>query len=1062
MTDPVSKLGDDSPAIRNTSAALARDRRALVRERSYRRTKDRLYDLLVDEFPDLAVGLKPADADHQVARAVERIEEITSSLAETKLLHNAFAGGIDRCNRRGMWSIAPPDSYLQLERETPFRDARFFRLGTQMIEVRERLIKELSQWHVHEQRWRGHTDQTLQRRRAALIWVSASMFGGCCDPAVLSRLPETFAKCPVQRTKSVLWVDVHLPASCGRAANLVGEDGTLHRWGIDDLTACVYTWFARQHSNDFPIRPSNAREESWLWQEILSLLTDLGIATPGIQSLRAWCLGCWSALERSDNVSFPAYLGEYALGHAPSCSLPGDRWIALWGRGIAARAIAPPPAETTSTKRSWRLPDLGGKVGGKDASIAATTLLLSIPKTSARPPRIADLVRRFEEIINSPELKGFRAAQLLAQWAIELLRNGPAHWGKRLRPSTVRQHYLTPIARTMIAYLEDADPLDFDETDFEDLYHTVLSRVRRADRITPALALQDFHRFLVEHHACPDLETTLLVGGSRQQRVRALIVTEAEYRALLRQISLHPSCSDHQKEALRLAVFMGFRTGMRLPEILKLTDRELFQDGTDTVITIRDNRFGKNKRESSRRRIDVRALCTESEYNWFRDQVERLHKKSRQDRALLLVAGDLAHHTPISTSQARFVLQPLLRHVTKNPNVVFHSLRHSALTRIHVTLEEPDLAAALYSNPAIPLNTSDLVSGPERSMKRLHAVSAIAGHASPETTLSTYLHLLDALLQYKVNQTLPLLPRFVYAEWLGVSLHRIDRMLRDQCFTGDPDAHTLRRLVLKTIPARRHQAKNTNEIALPEDPRERRLDAATIQQILDDHDNGRPVSVISQRAHQSDETVQKVVAAAQSIASICTRRGKPRFVSRLRQHTHKGQIPLAPALPQGDAEAQLAERMAERLRTLYRDAQHRKTVRACIQHFLRVTEANNAGIRALDIDTAAKVAFVLQQIADKKSQVVGLHEPDRSTSLDTTQQALAWRSATGVADVRSTKQTRATSPDQIGALTLTVVLNPKDKKLVSVHSYRYVFHIFAIALLIAGKIEIPSSEAPCV
>ena len=1057
MIHAIWKLGDDDLAIRRPPATQARDRRAFARERAHQRTLVRLRELLIDEFSELAAGQEPADADHVVAQVVERIEEISSALAETKLLHNTFAGGLDRGNRAGLWCITPPDSYLQLPRETPFRDARYFRLGAQMIEVRQRLLKEISRWHVHEQCWQAAADQTLRAHRATLAWVSASVFGGCCDPVVLSRLPETLSNNPVQRSKNVLWVDVQLPTSCGRAANVVGETGTLHRWGMDDLTACVYTAFSRHHGQAFPIPPGKALKKAWLWAQIRALLKDLGIATPGIQSLHAWCLGCWSALERSVTVSFPAYLGEYALGYAPSCSLPPDRWIGLLQGGVAARAIGPPPPQAASTLRSWRLPPLGDKDGGKDANIAATKLLLSIPQASARPPRVADLVRRLEATIGSPELRGFRAAQLLAQWSIELLQKGPAHWGKRLRPSTVRQHYLTPIARTMIAYVEGVDPLDFDETDFEDLYHTVLSRARRADRITPALALQDFHRFLVEHHGCPDLETTILVGASRQQRVRALIVTEAEYRALLHQIGQHPSCSNVQKEALRLAVFLGFRTGMRLPEVLKLTDRDLFQEGTDTVITVRSNRFSRNKTESSRRRIDVRALCNDSEYHWFRDEVSRLHNQSRQDHALLLVAGDMVHRAPITPSEIRCVLQPLLRHVTNNPNVVFHSLRHSALTRIHVTLEEPDLSATLYQNPGTPLSTSDLVSGPQRSMKRLHAVSAIAGHASPDTTLSTYLHLFDVLLQYKVNQALPPLPRLVYAEFLGVSLNRIDRMLRDKRFAGDPDAHTLRRLVLSVIPAQRHRTKNLHEIPLPEDPPARSLDARTIQQILQDHDNGRPVAVISQRANQSTDTVQNVLTAAQSIVSICTRRGKPRLVSQLRQRTHKGQIPLAPALPQGDAEAKLAERMAERLRTLYRDPKHQETVHACIQHFLRVTEANNAGIRVTDIDTGMKVAFVLQRIADNENQVVGIHEPQNAGSLAPSQQAINWRKTTGVSDIRSTKQTRAKSPDQIGALTLTVVLHPKDEKLVSVHSYRYVLHIFAIALLIAGHLVVPSS-----
>lgn len=1061
------------PAPHSPEESIGREARARQRALEASASVDRLQRLVCRESPELAQGSPPPEAQKTIAHIAQRIQDEAESAADWRNQHNFFAVTIDRGNREGLWALTAPNLFLDLPRDRLLRDEEHFRRGTRFVTTRKEFASALDELHKHENRWHEEGTTTLATRRAELVLASAVLFGGFCDARYLGFLPHALRSSPIQKCGEQLWIDIRIPKADARRLNLVGEDEALHRWCIDDLTAALVANYLRHHPADpFPV-PSgkNAGQRA---REVVStirgLMTDLGILTPPDLTPGQWCQGAWAALEREPDASVPAYLAEYALGRIPSCSLPTDRWVALLNQRVSPNAkLSTQPLKALPDAASLPYPIRPGGTPDKDTNRVARRLLKAFDDKHSKKLSRTDCVRRLEELMSTQALGHHVVADLLAHWAIVLLSHGSTWHRKPLAPSTVYGSYLAPIARPLISLLDSSgmdDIRELDADEFEELYSDVLNQTRWLDKNPPATALEEFHEYLFAHHGVAPLEITLTKTSRGVPRVRALVTTEAEYQAARRVIQSQYGNTPYRKEALEMALFLGFRAGLRPAECEKLQLKEIMVGTCDTVVTVRTNRYGQNKNRPSLRRIDLAALCPKDEFDWFSNRVAQLQALFGHAPKTLLISESPDRDIRIEDDLLRTELQPILRQITNNPDVVMYSLRHSALTRLHLRAEVPERDQEIHDPEAEhPADTSlvpNLTGGRPDSMKRLHTIGAIAGHASPEMTLTTYLHDMDLVLYEKVRQTLPRLEATVYAQLLGQSYESTKRFLKDQRQPDPASAARLRPRIVKAVPTQEHAppvdqpAPAPGAINLP-DPTPAPMTANDVIRILTDHDNDYPLPVIAKRSGFEDSRCQGVIDAARKIASIRSQKGQPRFVSKIRQTGFSGSgLPLAPARPETEADERLANRMVERMRQgLLSKRGPLGDIGPTIEHFLAHVEANNSGVRFYKPREAKPFVELLRHLADDHRMIFGTHVYSENSRIDVETQIRRWRDRLDITVKSDRNRVLKRDGGRYGKLTISLQLDAQNQH-VSARAYKYVLHLAAIALLTSGRIRVPT------
>lgn len=541
-----------------------------------------LQALIARRSPELAAGLPPPDGQKTVDRLIECIREEAKSPADWRNLCNFFAVAIDRGNRAGLWDLVAPGSFQDLRLDPLLRDETYFRRGTLFVAIRAQFAAALNDLHRIEHRWEPLPAEQRAARRSELVLTSALLIGGLCHANLLALLPGTLRSSHIQQCGDQIWLDLHVPGSIAARLNLVGEDDALHRWCPDELTAALLAHFFRNHSaEEFPVPAADSvqKQARSVIRAIRGLLADLGISAPADMTPNQWCQGAWAAIERQPGGSLPAYLAEYALGRIPSCSLPTDRWVALLNQRTPSGEPIPAPIAATPEPPSVPFRNIRKGAPPKDTNRVARRLLNLFKTGSSKKLGRTECIRSLEALCDADDLGQNVVAQLVAHWAILLLSHGSSWYHKPLAPSTVYTKYLAPIAQMLMAKVESSgadDIRDFDTDDFEALYEDVLDSTRWKEKLTPGSALQEFHHYLVTQHGCAELENNITPSQRSTPRVRALIVTEAEYQAARRSLRTTADATPDRWKLLEMALILGFRAGLRPAEALKLRLVDVF------------------------------------------------------------------------------------------------------------------------------------------------------------------------------------------------------------------------------------------------------------------------------------------------------------------------------------------------------------------------------------------------------------------------------------------------------------------------------------------------------
>lgn len=317
------------------------------------------------------------------------------------------------------------------------------------------------------------------------------------------------------------------------------------------------------------------------------------------------------------------------------------------------------------------------------------------------------------------------------------------------------QTYSNTITNRWLALTQDSTLESYQEEDFITLYSEMieLSKTTKAKNSVATL-INEIHQYMVRHYHIKPI--ALLITSDRPHH-KVGYISEQMFQAILDKINSLTTNVD-EKQALSLALILGHRCGLRIGEIVKIRLRDIAE--TQNYLEIRNNKFGNNKSLSALRRVLLAQLLTESDIKL----IKRVYIKRSGDKGQTLIASQ--DGMSYSAQTISKMLTHLIKEVTGLSYLTTHHLRHSCLTNFQLMsfLYDKDYQfnshpSATFLNSLLPYESAQAASITNHfetnlAYKRIYALAGIAGHATPSTTFSSYVHFTDiqvGLLLWQTN-----------------------------------------------------------------------------------------------------------------------------------------------------------------------------------------------------------------------------------------------------------------------------------------------------------------------
>lgn len=498
------------------------------------------------------------------------------------------------------------------------------------------------------------------------------------------------------------------------------------------------------------------------------------------------------------STRLPSYLIEYATQPqlAPSVPLLVFKRI-LTGAPLTrseARLINPSDAPEADDLDSTTLESrLSTPTPSRDAiqqRNAVKHLMRLLRKQDRRKTPTTQVIERRLQAWESQfgELGGW--VWLLQQWVIETISASAGRRKQGLRrPGLVR--YLDGFAMRWIAVFHDLPPAEVEDAADEAADRMAALADDLAKMTSASVARTGLARFLQFVRRRTGLDIAM---GSEWDDVTTLseasanLVTPEEFARL--QIALRAKLPVDTLPGKRVQAMatLAYATGTRWELLHTLRFKDVFLTSNAQacgVMLRRPNAYVQGKTAPSGG-VRLEHVMPLKERVMLRRYVTLSRRLARAEPGDFIFADPRTPHVPPGQELTRDLIQLTLREVTGDPTMRFHHLRHSSanLALIGVAWPRGEVPEVLEHLASFSAQAREITKGSyaelvtnrahdDRSL--LYFVSSVLGHATPSTTMRSYLHTVDAVMAAEVGRQLGL-PRRTRAALRGVGAEAIRKM----------------------------------------------------------------------------------------------------------------------------------------------------------------------------------------------------------------------------------------------------------------------------------------------
>lgn len=364
--------------------------------------------------------------------------------------------------------------------------------------------------------------------------------------------------------------------------------------------------------------------------------------------------------------------------------------------------------------------------------------------------------------------------RLLGEWTRSLL------W-RRVRQGLLRLssvgRYLNALAVCFEAVAYDHDLATCDAEDLTDFYSQILDSRRLARQSTSsrvggdeaadledagqnqqqyrtwklaASLLRDFHRTCSRELALEDPDWAEFLGADMPLSISPGLILEQDYLHMLRLlVGADVNLASHRSLSKAFVLLLCMRFGLRGQEATGLVrdDWVTPEDGS-IVVLVRNNAQRKLKTLAGRRQVPLLFELQELETAVIKRFLALWNGISGGDRKVPLLADPLQANMLLDEKVIRAELSRLIKQVTRHDNLSLHHARHTFanLVACHLLDGAHDIwpfACAQALTAQRRSHVRRLLLCTEGTTRRtLWALARLLGHAHPQSSVRSYLHLL--------------------------------------------------------------------------------------------------------------------------------------------------------------------------------------------------------------------------------------------------------------------------------------------------------------------------------
>lgn len=1011
-------------------------------------------ELLDDYLPDLKNSSSDTDRyDGHIQRLNQELEKLFPRFADFREGRNHLSRKINEGNINDWWSLPVPEYLIRVTRPRPLRTNIWFKR-----------VRMLNRWKVEWHRHLGNrtvaAEPVKEEQRLACCLISAAINGGLCIPEALLALANQLKtqERPFQGSGELVWIDLVFSRD-SEALNFEvdGEPVTLRRWYPDTLTLGVIGCYLKERELDAPRKKDI--NSAQVWNQVKSYAKSI-YHEKGIRlfEIGTFCRAAIGVTERLPGIRLSQALVEYSIGRISCASIPPENQ-----RSIVLQSSFPRISCSMNDFKTSSVIPTSKKKTRKNIDCNFEKLISSIRQALGLKisygekntrKKAAKKLQQILEVERLPE-----PAYLLVDWLYSLLY---------LEKNTVStaMRYFSAVGKSWLSATVSIEFEDFDESDFEELYLGILdAEMSEKSRRYNASRLRQLHAHGVTKLGFSPLIDGLGVGLSKSQpTVRAAYLSEQQFIGLRESVENIDGLDEQTRQGLVCLLIIGFRTGLRRGELLKLRVCDV-EKSVNRWIFIRNNRFGDNKSSSALRKIPLAIFLTPDEKKYFNAYFSRREAYGGAERNTLLfsmpMTPQVSHDGNMISGLTRYILKSLTGF-----DYTFHHLRHTAISRIYAVLVADDELISVVSpysrEDALKLRKAIHNIDEDGALRDIYwSLSALAGHSSPETTFSNYIHFCDKALGGRLRKTTACFSKAAIAEMTGLTANKLTRICKQHAITGDSiPVQMLEREFLENIKPYRelitqHKGKKSLSCMSKSISKPENSVAVTIDQchaVLRDAEKGMALVELSMNYQIPEIKISQWVRNARYLSSLTTKADRKRLYSASRKTVYIGEV-LVPPRPNSNAERIQVNKAVDVLRVTYQA--NKAEVEWSIRYYFENSHASRAGIEFSDVGLLTRFIAIYGSVFPLKSWRL-YYYPLRNAD-----HTNVWRQATeGIAFEVQDREVSRVSRFPYGKAVL-YLSHPKEDELLkkdnnvlankySSSAIRFVIHMLAIMLLKAG------------
>ena len=929
------------------------EKRAENRKRS--QSSIRAYvQLLVDR--NIVTQLNISHPDSAPANIKNLYAEIIADLYlkypkfnQYRFARNYFATLINNGNKDKKWSLPVPAYIHRYRRETVLRNDKWFNKSRKLNLWTQKWLEKLSVYSC------GFSDD----ENLGNCLMSACIFGGLCIPEAIKSLRDVLVseQKPLIKDNFGLHFDLLFVNNSESYNVIVNDTGmTLRRWYPDYFTLGLINTFLK-NVNGAPVK--SGRSIWHLLRGTFSSVDDSILEL--VKSTQQLCLASTGVLENLPSSKINQASIGYLTGKVSSASLPTEvhqmlmqqhnQNISLENQIIFKHNQA---RERHKIKNEQFL--------NIENAISDVRHAIKTKDSKGVKRNRTDAIEKLKGVIDLHISFNLTA---LVRWLIELLEK------EELKLSSANR-YWSAISIPWLANTSAVDISAFESEDFEHLYNQILEGSgSNKNRRYVAGRLDHFHSFIQSRYQMPPLNESLSkTEGRSHDFVTAYYIPQSAFSKVL--LYIEESIPDKSlKITLKASVIIAIRTGIRIGELLKIRINDI-ENSAESWLFIRGNKFGDGKSNSSTRKLPLNALLISDERQFIQNYI-RTRRNIAKSSNILLFSEANTPHLPIDS---KFISSLFSRIATGITGVksTFHGLRHTALSNLHLVLEEEfDKLNWLvgYSSHDVSEIRNVLGYNDNNNFERdkYWLLASFAGHSSPAITFNNYLHFTDYIVAKKLRTAYTSIPKTCIEATIGLSKNALTRITKRSKTTEDWYRSVSARLDLeisKIAINRYSSAAQTNNISMTGNnsslfkPTEPSIDIC--YSVLKCLEEGDPMDeIIIQHNLGNSSLIEKWAENATVLEH--ERRLRARSISK-----SNNERTLAPRKPQTLAELKEANEAIVKLRDLF--VNKKQDLVWAIDYFIHNSNRSDPLIRFAERDNLERfLAIMLDVFVAKRWEI---------------------------------------------------------------------------------------------